>query len=117
MTLLLDNYKKLIALGIDKSANLPDLNYMTDRSQDPSRPSLKPWTASKTCGTIALIKKYNIINFELLFNFIKPQFISWSKVCNVNQQSGLTYLENIKPFQQIFNNNLEALKLKLDLII
>ncbi len=49
-------YQRLIDLGIDKSANLPDLNDMTDRGTKP----LKPWTASKTCGTMALIKKYNI---------------------------------------------------------
>jgi hypothetical protein len=55
-----EEYKKLIALGIDKSANLPDLNDMTDRGQYP----MKPWTASKTCGTIALIKKYNITDEE-----------------------------------------------------
>lgn len=53
-------YKKLIALGIDKSANLPDLNDMTDRGQYP----MKPWTAAKTCGTIALINKYNISDEE-----------------------------------------------------
>lgn len=55
-----EEYKKLIALGIDKSANLPDLNDMTDRGQYP----MKPWTAAKTCGTIALIKKYNITDEE-----------------------------------------------------
>lgn len=55
-----EKYKKLIALGIDKSANLPDLNDMTDRGQYP----MKPWTAAKTCGTIALIKKYNISDEE-----------------------------------------------------
>jgi hypothetical protein len=53
-------YKKLIALGIDKSANLSDLNDMTDRGAFP----MKPWTATKTCGTIALIKKYNITDEE-----------------------------------------------------
>lgn len=55
-----EEYKRLIALGIDKSANLPDLNNMTDRGQYP----MKPWTAAKTCGTIALIKKYNISDEE-----------------------------------------------------
>jgi hypothetical protein len=53
-------YRKLIALGIDKSANLPDLNDMTDRGKEP----MKPWTAAKTCGTIALIKKHNISDEE-----------------------------------------------------
>ncbi len=57
---LLEEYKRIIALGIDKSANLPDLNNMTDRGKYP----MKPWTASKTCGTIALIKKYNITDEE-----------------------------------------------------
>ena len=55
-----EEYIRLIALGIDKSANLPDLNEMTDRGQYP----MKPWTAAKTCGTIALIKKYNISDEE-----------------------------------------------------
>ena len=55
-----EEYKRQIALGIDKSANLPDLNDMTDRGQNP----MKPWTAAKTCGTIALIKKYNISDEE-----------------------------------------------------
>ena len=55
-----EKYKKIIALGINKSANLPDLNNMTDRGQYP----MKPWTAAKTCGTIALIKKYNISDEE-----------------------------------------------------
>lgn len=60
MAELPEQYKRLIALGIDKSANLPNLNDMTDRGQYP----MKPWTASKTCGTIALIKKYNITDEE-----------------------------------------------------
>jgi hypothetical protein len=55
-----EEYIKLIALGIDKSANLPALNDMTDRGAYP----LKPWTAAKTCGTIALIRKYNITDEE-----------------------------------------------------
>jgi hypothetical protein len=41
MAELPDQYKRVIALGIDKSANLPDLNDMTDRGQYP----MKPWTA------------------------------------------------------------------------
>ena len=53
-------YKKLIVLGIDVSANLPDLNDMTDRGRYP----MKPWTAAKTCGTMALIRKYNITDEE-----------------------------------------------------
>ena len=53
-------YKKLIALGIDTSANLPDLNNMTDRGAKP----LKPWTASKTIGTMKMIRDYNIKDEE-----------------------------------------------------
>lgn len=60
MSKLSDEYIKLIALGIDSSANLPDLNDMTDRGKYP----MKPWTAAKTVGTIALIKKYNIDDEE-----------------------------------------------------
>ena len=66
MSELPEEYKKLIALGIDKSANLPDLNDMTDRSTDPNRPPLKPWTASKTISTMDLIRKYNITDEEVL---------------------------------------------------
>lgn len=55
-----ERYKRLVALGIDSSANLPDLNDMTDRGQYP----LKPWTASKTVGTIDLIKRHNITDEE-----------------------------------------------------
>ena len=53
-------YKKLIALGIDSSANLPDLNNMTDRGAKP----LKPWTASKTVGTMKMIRDFNIKDEE-----------------------------------------------------
>lgn len=57
---LLERYQKLIALGIDSSANLPDLNDMTDRGKYP----LKPWTAAKTVGTIDLIRRHNITDEE-----------------------------------------------------
>ena len=60
MSNLPGKYKKLIALGIDSSANLPDLNNMTDRGAKP----LKPWTASKTIGTMKMIRDYNIKNEE-----------------------------------------------------
>lgn len=50
------HFQKLIALGIDSSANLPDLNDMTDRGKNP----LKPWTANKTVGTIKMIQDFNI---------------------------------------------------------
>jgi hypothetical protein len=55
-----EEYKRLITLGIDKSANLPDLNDMTDRGAYP----LKPRTAAKTYGTISLIRKFNITDEE-----------------------------------------------------
>ena len=55
-----ENYRRLIALGIDSSANLPDLNDMTDRCNDP----LKPWTAAKTIGTMDMIRRYNITDEE-----------------------------------------------------
>ena len=57
---LSERYKKLVAIGIDSSANLPDLNDMTDRGQYP----LKPWTASKTVGTIDLIRRHSITEEE-----------------------------------------------------
>ena len=67
MSKLPEEYKKLIALGIDKSANLPDLNDMTDRGDYP----LKPWSASKTIGTIILIRDYNIKDEETLFKLFQ----------------------------------------------
>ena len=54
MEKLPNEYQELITLGIDKTANLPDLNDMTDRGEYP----MKPWTARKTVGTIKLIKEY-----------------------------------------------------------
>ena len=51
-------FQKLIDLGITSKANLSDLNDMADRS---SRP-LKPFAATKTIGTMRLIKEYNITN-------------------------------------------------------
>ena len=53
-------YKKLIESGITSRSNLPDLNDMTDRGENP----LKPFTASKTVGVMSLIKKYNIRSEE-----------------------------------------------------
>jgi len=70
-----EEYKKLIALGIDKSANLPDLNDMTDRSTDPRRPPLKPWTGSKTTSTMDLIRKYNITDEEVLLEKFQEESI------------------------------------------
>lgn len=61
---LLERYQKLVALGIDSSANLPDLNDMTDRGAN----ALKPWTAYKTVGTMALINNYGITDEETLLN-------------------------------------------------
>jgi hypothetical protein len=66
MAELPEEYRKLIALGIDKSANLPDLNDMTDRSTDPRKPPLKPWTVSKTTSSMDLIRQYNITDEEVL---------------------------------------------------
>ena len=43
--------------------------------------------------------------------------IGLTKICEVSKQYGLTYLENIKPYQQIFNNDLDNLKTKLNSII
>lgn len=60
MSELPKEYKRLIALGIDSSANLPDLNDMTDRGKNPK----KPWTAHKTIGTMKLIRDYNITDEE-----------------------------------------------------
>ena len=57
---LSQEYKKLIALGIDSSANLPDLNDMTDRGKNP----MKPWTAFKTVGTMKMIRDYKITDEE-----------------------------------------------------
>jgi len=55
-----EKYRRLIALGIDSSANLPDLNDMTDRGKNP----LKPWTAQKTIGTMKMIRDFGISDEE-----------------------------------------------------
>ena len=34
---------------------------------------MKPWTAAKTCGTIALIKKYNITNEETFLKYFQSE--------------------------------------------
>jgi hypothetical protein len=39
---------------------------MTDRSTDPKRPPLKPWTANKTTSSMDLIRKYSITDEEEL---------------------------------------------------
>jgi len=86
-------YKKLIALGIDKSANLPDLNDMTDRGQNP----MKPWTAGKTCGTIALIKKYNISDEETFVEkFQKESKIPLEVLTNQVYEHQLNYFGRYK---------------------
>jgi hypothetical protein len=63
-------YARLIAIGIDKSANLSDLNDLTDRGTNGKKP-LKPWTAAKTVGTIKLIRDFNIKDEESLFKLFQ----------------------------------------------
>lgn len=72
MTELPEVYRRLIAKGIDKRANLPDLNDLTDRGRDGKIP-LKPWTAAKTAGTISLIKQYNVRDEETLFRLFQEK--------------------------------------------
>ena len=60
-------YAKLVRMGIDSSANLPDLNDMTDRGPYP----LKPWTAHKTVGTINLIRRHNIRDEETFVDLFR----------------------------------------------
>jgi hypothetical protein len=62
-------YAKLVRMGIGSSANLPDLNDMTDRGPNP----LKPWTASKTVGTINLIKRHNIQDEETFVDLFQAE--------------------------------------------
>lgn len=66
---LLERYQKLVALGIDQSANLPDLNDMTDRGQNP----LKPWTAAKTVGTIDMIRRHGITDEETFVEIFQSE--------------------------------------------
>ena len=83
----LDNkYIKLIAEGIKPRDNLPDLNDMTDRGNNP----LKPFTSAKTVSTMELIRNYKPksedcllgifiitkINFLMFINFICNDFNS-----------------------------------------
>ena len=62
-------YAKLVRMGIGSSANLPDLNDMTDRGANP----LKPWTAHKTVGTINLIRKHNIKDEETFVDLFQAE--------------------------------------------
>jgi hypothetical protein len=70
MSELPKEYARLIAIGIDKSANLSDLNDLTDRGANGKKP-LKPWTAAKTVGTIKLIRDFNIKDEESLFKLFQ----------------------------------------------
>lgn len=70
-----EEYTRIIAMGIDKSANLSDLNDLTDRGRKGLKP-LKPWTANKTAGTIKLIRDFNVKDEESLFNL----FQKYSKI-------------------------------------
>ncbi|MEI7474816.1 MAG: hypothetical protein WCK67_08550 [bacterium] len=67
-----EEYVKQIALGIDQTANLSDLNNMTDRGEFP----LKPWTAAKTISTMSLIREFNISDEEVLLE----KFQEYSKI-------------------------------------
>ena len=66
---LLERFQKLVALGIDSSANLPDLNDMTDRGKYP----LKPWTAAKTVGTIDMIRRHGITDEETFVEIFQSE--------------------------------------------
>ena len=66
---LKQKYAKLVRMGIDSSANLPDLNDMTDRGPYP----LKPWTAHKTVGTINLIRTHNIQDEETFVDLFQAE--------------------------------------------
>jgi len=92
-----ERYRKLIAQGITTKANLSDLNDLTDRSRDPRRPPLKPWTAAKTVGTIALIKEYNIqdeVTFVRLFQ--QHSKISLEKLTEQVYNHQLSYFGSYK---------------------
>lgn len=61
------NYIKLVYEGIKPTDNLPDLNDMTDRGQNP----LKPFTSAKTVSTMGLIKKHNPQSEDELLNLFQ----------------------------------------------
>jgi hypothetical protein len=93
MAKLPPEYQRLIALGIDSSANLPDLNNMTDRGTNP----LKPWTASKTVGTMKLIRDYNITDEETFVEkFQEHSKIPLEKLTEQVYQHQLKYFGNYK---------------------
>jgi hypothetical protein len=52
----------------------------------------------------------------ILFTFdnSKSRRIGVTKIIDVNQKNGLTYLNSIKPFQQIIKDDLEGLRLKIN---
>jgi hypothetical protein len=64
-----------------------------------------------------LSKKMGVPLILFTFDTSTEKKVGISKICNVSQQNGLTYLENIKPFQQIINDDFETLTLKLNSII
>ena len=70
MSKLPEDYKRIVAMGIDKSANLSDLNDLTDRGRNGLKP-LKPWTANKTVGIISLIRDFNVKDEESLFHLFQ----------------------------------------------
>jgi hypothetical protein len=64
-----------------------------------------------------LSKKMGVALILLTFDTSTEKKVGLAKVNSISQQNGLTYLENIKPFQQSFNNNLEQLKLRISSIM
>lgn len=61
------NYIKLVYEGIKPTDNLPDLNDMTDRGQNP----LKPFTSAKTVSTMGLIRDHNPQSEDELLNLFQ----------------------------------------------
>lgn len=93
LTIIPQIYQRLIDLGIDKTANLPDLNDMTDRGNYP----LKPFTAKKTIGTIRLINDFNITDeVTLVDHFQKKSKKDLVELSNEVYEHQLKYFKRYK---------------------
>jgi hypothetical protein len=64
-----------------------------------------------------LSKKMGVALILFTFDTSSNNKVGLAKVSGISQQNGLTYFDNIKPYQQIFNNDLDNLKTKLNSII
>lgn len=58
----------------------------------------------------ALSKKMDVPLFLLTFDTSETKTIGASKITNISSEKGITYLNGMKPFQNLFENTIENLK-------